>query len=299
MSTKAIKGAGPIKPPRRTKQQIEQLNQQIYNVLREDNPQSIRHSFYRMTDPRLPESVHKTQNGYKQIGSRITALPRPRVIPYSWIADMSRSGFHVHTYDGVSDFLERVAGLYRGDLWQYAGAYVEVWVESRSIAGVVMKDCRELAVSLYPSGGFTSITFAYGAAMQINNYVKARNVPVRILYIGDYDPAGVLIDVKIEEELRRHLDPAVDMEFRRIGITPEQIVQYDLPTKPRKDTDNRSLHIAETVEAEAMPAGIMRQLLRDAINEYLPQQALASIKVVEKSERQIIRMLAQRAGGEQ
>jgi hypothetical protein len=38
-------------------------------------------------------------------------------------------------------------------------------VESRSIAGVVQqRDCQELAVSLYPAGGFSSITFAYEAA---------------------------------------------------------------------------------------------------------------------------------------
>src|SRR4051812_22329586 len=52
----------------------------------------------------------------------------------------------------------------RGDLWRQSDFYCEVWTESRSIAGVVEDDCRELAVSLYPAGGFSSLTLAYQSA---------------------------------------------------------------------------------------------------------------------------------------
>jgi hypothetical protein len=69
---------------------------------------------------------------------------------------------------------------------------------------VIQEDCEELAVSLYPAGGFSSITLAYEAAEYINQDHGGK--PGRIFYIGDYDPAGVLIDVSIERELREHLD---------------------------------------------------------------------------------------------
>src|SRR5690606_23502253 len=134
--------------------------------------------------------------------------------------------------------------------WTNADHYCEVWVESRSIAGVVQDDCQELAVSLYPAGGFSSITLAYQAAEYINE--SSAGKPVTIFYVGDYDPAGVLIDVALERELRTHLDDDIELNFERIAITSEQIALHDLPTKPRKTTDRRSLHIAETVEAEAM-----------------------------------------------
>jgi hypothetical protein len=51
---------------RRINARIEQLDEQILAVLREDNPQSVRHVFYRMTDPRLPEPVEKTERGYRR-----------------------------------------------------------------------------------------------------------------------------------------------------------------------------------------------------------------------------------------
>ena len=69
---------------------------------------------------------------------------------------------------------------------------------------MIQDDCEELAVSLYPCGGFSSITFAYEAAhpsrlghrsggSDVTNYDLACKLGV-IFYIGDYDPAGVLID---------------------------------------------------------------------------------------------------------
>ncbi|MDA1323846.1 MAG: hypothetical protein O3C34_03795 [Proteobacteria bacterium] len=281
----------PVKRRRRTREQIEQLQRQIHDVLFEDNPQSIRHVFYRMTNPRLEEPVDKSDHGYAQVQQQITKMRRAGTLPYGWITDATRRGYHVNTYRGASDFLASMAGLYRADLWQFADHYVEVWCESRSIAGVIERECRDLAVSLYPAGGFSSLTLAFQAAEYINEVAK--EVPAEIIYIGDYDPAGVLIDRSIERELRQHLDDDVDLNFHRLAINKDQVIEHDLPTKPRKAGDKRALHITETVEAEAMPAGVMHQLLRETIESFLPRDALAITEAAEQSEKLVIRGLAQ------
>ncbi len=275
----------PDKRRRRTKAQIEQLREQITAVLEHDHPQSVRHVFYHMTNPRLPGPVEKTDRGYAQVQHQITQMRRDGELPYGWVADATRRGYHVATYGDAEDFIRSVAGLYRSNLWQQADRYVEVWCESRSIAGVIENDCRQLAVSLYPAGGFTSITLAYQAAESINEATKNGLLPAEIIYIGDYDPAGVLIDRSIESELREHIDPDVDLNFNRIAITSEQIGIYDLPTKPRKKTDKRARHITETVEAEAMPSHILRQILRDQVENFLPPDALRNPQVAEEHEK--------------
>jgi hypothetical protein len=285
-----------IKRSRRTKGQTEQLDSQILGVLMSDHPQSVRHVFYRMTDPRLPEPVEKSERGYRHVQNRCVHLRRSGRLPYHWITDATRRGYFTPTYRSAADFLRSVTSHYRADLWQQAGHYCEVWVESRSIAGVIQDVCEELAVSLYPAGGFTSISLAYLAAQYIN--AEAEDKPVSIFYIGDYDPAGVLIDVAIERELREHLDQDIELDFQRIGITAEQIEEYDLPTKPRKLLDRRSLHIESTVEAEAMPAGTLRELLRENIEDLLPYDALEVAKVAEASEREHIERMAELLDGE-
>lgn len=67
---------GVVKRDRRTKERMQMLDRQILDVLREDHPQSIRHVYYRMTNPRLAEPVPKTDQGYKQVQARCTVLRR-------------------------------------------------------------------------------------------------------------------------------------------------------------------------------------------------------------------------------
>ena len=108
--------AGPLRRRRRTAAAVEQLEQQILDVLAADHPQSVRHVFYRMTNPRLPEPVEKSEDGYQQVQRRIARMRRAGLIPYAWITDATRRGYFVDTFTGSGDFLRRVAGLYRSDL---------------------------------------------------------------------------------------------------------------------------------------------------------------------------------------
>lgn len=283
MMAEQLYRASTLKRERRTKNRVAQLDAQIIAVLKEDHPQSVRHVFYRMTDPRLPEPVEKSDRGYRHVQERCVKLRRYGRLPYGWIADMSRRGYFVNTYSSASEFVRSMAGLYRADLWRDADYRCEVWCESRSIASVVQRDCNDLAVDLYPCGGFSSLSFVHSAAEATNEADDDR--PLVILYIGDYDPAGVLIDASLEREMRQHLNKDIELIFQRIAINPEQIERYDLPEKPRKASDKRSLQVKATVEAEAMPAHILRGLLREAVEKLLPPDALHIAKVAEDSER--------------
>ena len=174
-----IKRASTIKRDRRTKTRMAQLDEQIIAVLREDHPQSVRHVFYRMTDPRLGEPVEKSDRGYRHVQARCVALRRSGLIPYHWIADMSRRGYFVNTYDDAGDFLRRMGHLYRADLWRDSDYRCEVWAESRSIASVILDDCQELAVDLFHCGGCCSLLFIHEGAQQHNasHDTRPMNVP--------------------------------------------------------------------------------------------------------------------------
>lgn len=282
-------GARTIKRERRTAARMAQLDAQILAELKADHPQSVRHLFYRMTDPRLAEPVEKSERGYRHIIYRCKELRRSGALPYGWISDASRQGYHVETYNSRAEFIREMAGRYRSDLWRASDYYVEVWCESRSIAGVIQGTCRDLAVSLYPCGGFSSITLAYEAAQYINTF---RDRTVVLIYIGDYDPAGVLIDVALERELRQHLSPVIPLIFHRIAVTEQQIERMDLPQKPRKETDRRSRHVRATVEAEAIPAHVLRELVRDCVEGFVPWGALEAAKIAEQSEIEGLQLLA-------
>ena len=273
---------------RRTKAELEALDARIQSVLREDHPQSVRHVFYRLTDPTYPVAVPKSDLGYDVICRRCTTMRRDGRLPYGWLVDATRRGYHVATFDGAGDLIRRFAGLYRVDMWAQAANYVEVWAESRSIAGVIQADCEELGVSLYPSGGFASLSLSYQASEAIR--AEARGRPVVIIYVGDYDPAGVLIDRSVLEELRLHL-PKLSLTERRVAITADQAAS--LPSKPRRDGERREPDIKRTVEAEAMPAAELRSLVRQAVESYLPAGLREQVRAVEASEQAGLESLAE------
>jgi len=280
-----------IKRTRRTKAQVEQLDCQIVEALKDDHPQSVRHVFYRMTDPRLPEPVEKSERGYRQLQNRVKILRRDGRIPYGWISDSTRTGYHVDTFTSAADFIRSHARYYRADIWQDSEYHVEVWTESRSIAGVLLDTCQDLAVSLYPCGGFTSISLAYQAAENINwIHQRTGRTPV-VIYVGDYDPAGVIIDKSLKAELQEHLD--CELGFVRLAVTESQITRFDLPTRPRKKSDRRSKHIKYAVEAEALPAHILRAMVRANVEAYLPSHALEVMRVAEESEQSFLLDLAE------
>src|SRR6266478_3106773 len=94
-----------IKRERRSRDRLDQLDRQILDVLRVDHPQSVRHVFYRMTDPRLPEPVEKSDRGYRHVQDRCVKLRRSGVLPYGWITDATRRGYFTNTYCNAQDFL--------------------------------------------------------------------------------------------------------------------------------------------------------------------------------------------------
>ena len=87
--------------------------------------------------PRCRRQWRKTEAGYKCIQRALVDLRRSGRLPYSWVSDATRWGYYVSAYQHAADALKTAAYGYRVDLWSQADTYVEVWTESRSMAGVI------------------------------------------------------------------------------------------------------------------------------------------------------------------
>ena len=141
--------------------------------------------------------------------------------------------------------------------------------------------CREYLVPLFPSSGFSSLSFTFQAADHIIESERANAV---ILYVGDYDQAGVLIDKAIERRLRDFLaawDWPGELTFTRLAVNNDQIDTMALPTRPPKASDTRSKEVTRAVEAEAIPAPTMRGIVSAALLELIPEKVLRHEKLIE------------------
>ena len=81
--------------------------------------------------------------------------------------------------------------------------------------------------------------------------------------------------------------------FARLAVTPEQITSMSLPTRPTKQTDTRAARFAgESVEVDAIPPAVLRQVVRDAIERHIDQDALRLTREAEASEREVLGRMA-------
>ena len=109
--------------------------------------------------------------------------------------------------------------------------------------------------------------------------------PTVVLHIGDLDPSGVCIFDSIEADVMAFVGRDQEVLFKRIALTPEQVVLYGLPTSPPKATDKRGEGIKETCQCEALPPDTLAQIVKAAVQEYIDDGQYALDRYMEEQER--------------
>jgi hypothetical protein len=269
---------------RATKAEIWQRRTALYDIVDAMKPMTVRQVFYQAT---VAGIVDKSEAGYDKVQADLVTLRKAGTLPYSWLADNTRWQRRPRTFDSVEQALQDTARLYRKSLWADAGCYVEIWLEKDALSGVVSPVTYQYDVPLMVARGYASLSFLHSAAEDISDV----EVPAYIYHLGDFDPSGVNAAEKIEQTLRE-LAPAADIHFQRVAVTPFQIANWDLPTRPTKTTDSRSRNFGDiSVELDAIPPDRLRQLVQSAIERHLPKRRFAILKAAEASEREIIMRL--------
>jgi hypothetical protein len=284
--TAPIYGTSAIKRSRRTRAELQDLETAIYDIARTERPCTIRGVFYRVTSRGL---VPKTEAGYRQVQNRILLMRRRGALPYGWISDGTRWQVKPETWSGVDAMLSETAQFYRRALWDNQAVHLEIWSEKDAIRSVVYPVTAEFDVPLMVARGFASESFLWETAQAI----IADGKPAVIYQLGDHDPSGV----SAWEHTRRRLAefaPRVEFEFERLAITPEQIIEHRLPTRPTKQSDSRAKTFdGDSVEVDALPSPVLRDLVRNAIEQWIDPEALRLTKVAEASEREVLTRIAE------
>jgi hypothetical protein len=246
---------------------------------------TVRQVFYQASS--VHRLVEKTERGYAKIQTDLTLMRRAGELPYNWLTDSTRWQRKPQTFGSVEEALKETAKFYRKSLWADIGAYVEIWLEKDALAGVIYPITAYYDVPLMVARGYASLSFLHTAA----EYIKRLTVPTFIYHLGDFDPSGVNAGEKIEETLRE-MAPHAEIYFERIAVTPEQIEEWDLPTRPTKASDTRSKNFGEiSVELDAIDPNTLRGLVQATIEQHFPQEQFAVLKAAEESEREIISRL--------
>lgn len=276
-----VYGARPVKRNRRTNAEIETIKQAIIRIVEADHPMTLRGLFYRLVSEGI---IGKTEAEYKNAGRYLLQLRRADRVPYRWIADHTRWQRKPTTFDSMEHALENTIRAYRRSLWNDQSAYVEVWCEKDTLAGVLIEETGPYDVPLMVARGFSSETYVHEAAEAIRGIGK----PAYLYLLTDHDPSGLAIARDVERRMRGFM-PDADVTVQRIAVTVDQIDAWQLPTRPTKTTDSRSkTFTGESVELDAIPPATLRALVREAIERHLDLAVLAATKEIERLERETL-----------
>ena len=289
------------KRQRWTKEELERLDDLLIQALAVE-PATARNVFYQLAQA---GELEKTDAAYDRVLRRLKDLRFAGRVPWDAVIDRGRRPANYYGYEHLSEWLTDVVGAYSSDVWLETPYVVQIWCEGDGLEPVLSPVARAWSTDIYPAKGFSSHTFIRSAALTIHNrYAVARNKKILygrgvekekaiILYIGDYDPAGVLIPESIQEGLRYHLDDFGDkslpLDWRRVALNEDQIAFYNLMPKPVKSGERRRPDIQGAWEAEAFEQSALRELLTDALGAIMGPDWAAEVKVGDADVQEALR----------
>jgi 5S rRNA maturation endonuclease (ribonuclease M5) len=270
---------------------MEELRQEIIRVLAANKPCSVRQCYYLLVSR---GAIEKTEREYRGLVRLLSIMRKEGEVPYGWLADGTRWMRKAPSYSSLAEMLSRSQKLYRRAMWDEQPVYLECWVEKESIAGTIFPITDMFDVPLMVCRGYASLSFLHSAA----EVIKAENKPTHIIFLSDFDPSGCDIS-RVTEATLRELAPGIELDFRRIAVTPEQIEKWGLQTRPTKKSDVRAKKFGDrSVELEAVPPETLRDLVRKQIllhiDPYQWQQSLA----IERQEREVLGRILSNLGSD-
>jgi len=281
--------ASSIKRRRATKAEMGERAQFLIEYAEEHGPVTVRGLYYQAEVHNVP-GIDKTDQAYTRVQRQVLTLRRAGRLRYEHISDATRWMRKPSTHTGIRAALEQTARFYRKSLWEDAEDYVEIWMEKDALAGTVYPITSLYDVPLMVARGFSSETFCFEAIAARNGDTR----PFYVYYLGDFDRAGRDAARSLEEKLCRFADDGgIEVIFETLAVTPEQISQWDLPTREpkRKSRADKKWPYDFACELDAIPPDNLRAIVESAINRHLSRRKLKILQAAEESEREIISKL--------
>lgn len=229
-------------------------------VLREFHPQTVRQIYYVAISQGWlePDTAKTKRRSYKAIQTALEKGRRRGIIPWEWIVDPGRIFSRNFTEKSLQDFKSN-AHLYYTPMADHGCL---LWVEKDTLVPTVEDIAIEFVCPFVSGRGFSGLSHIQRIASSLGQDVE------RILFIGDHDPSGVVIDESLETNLAT--DFGVFWEVERIALTLEQA--QGLPSIGLKSSDSRTPNYRDKFgeqawEVEALPVQQLRKIVTDRMRD--------------------------------
>lgn len=251
---------------------------------------TLRQLYYRLVSVGLPNC----DKSYKRIVAVLGDMRKEGLVPYEAFEDRDRAiiGQTESEVKVLSDEIETAKRQiqfclinYRLNKWSNQRFYVEVWIEKKALQGVLQELIWSERIGLFACKGYPSLSALSEASQRFIEAREQGHEPV-IVYLGDYDPSGIDITRNIGASLLENFGVSVKVD--RIALTEEQVISYNLPPAPVKDTDSRSASWTGLgqVELDALEPSLLKSMTKEAVRGYFDKELYKDLQAKETEERE-------------
>lgn len=242
---------------------------------------TLRQLFYRLLSMQLIPAT-----GYKRL-SELTAKGR-RAGEFPDLIDRGRA-IHQHvTFTDPANAMDVLISQYWLD--RTAGQDVSLYLgcEKAGLVAQLTSWFGDLGIPILALGGNASQSYVD----VVERHVHGQDRPAVLLYAGDLDASGVLIDM----DFIARTDCWDKVE--RVALNYEQIGEYDLPKLPGEDRDpNTPKFIALygssfKVEVDALDPDDLRLLFQEAVDGYWDTSRYERVLAREAEDLAVLRRMA-------
>lgn len=252
-------------------------------------PTSSRFVYYDLKQASYPLTHHDRRRDDQDVIDACSYLRQAGVIPWSWIADETRSIDTIHSANSVLQWSVDVLEQARLDPWSDEAPRPVIITESRGVRSVLRATALRYAVPI------TSCNGQVGGFLHTD--VAPRMHPdTPVAYFGDWNPAGESIEGNVRRVLERKIDG--DLAWHRLAITADQAEGEGLPPKPAVDNRYKDGRPHDSYEAEALGAGLLIELLASWLDDLIPEPITTVLERESIERERLLRQLRQWQAGD-
>jgi hypothetical protein len=227
-----------------------------------------------------------TEKSYKNLVALMSTARLAGLVDWDAIEDRIRVPVFPPEYANLKELVDAALHSYRLPRWKGQHYYAELWVEKDALAGVLHPLARQHHVPLLVNRGYSSQSAMYESSKRFLEEESQGHVPL-LFYLGDFDPSGEDMVRDIKDRLSMF---GVDVDVRKLALTPEQVKQYNPPPNPAKVTDPRAAqfmakHGGSSWEVDALPPDVLQQIIHHAFASIIDTNQLEQVLVKEESDK--------------
>lgn len=205
---------------------------------------------------------------YQRLVGILTDARMAGLVSWTAFEDRNRQLKGVGTVDGPPQAIKGMMDNYALDLWANQDWRPEVWIEKKSLEGVISNICNHLRVDFFATAGYSSVTETWQAGQRFLSYIHKGQRPI-IFYLGDHDPSGIDMTRHVRDTVSTFVGQPITVV--RIALNRDQIDTGGYPPNPAKMSDSRAaayidIHGYESWELDVFTPDEMEKIVGDAIN---------------------------------